>query len=386
MIADPFAGARIAVERLAQRRWGKQCRVTGYHVLTRRASTVARIDLAGAPVSTAIVKHLETPVDRFADVLADHPEFANELLNHRFLAQVGLAGGLTPELFDDDPGGMLLFADLGDADAVPERGFDTLVPALGAALATLHGATRGRGGDYAALRTALGMGDARDDRRKYGAPGMMRLYQAGVARCLLMEGMGFRTMAALARELEQVEGMIDSPDGFHALIHDDLSNARQTFEVGTRLVLLDWEQAKYGHALLDFVKPMVGKFEVELDSGISGWQCPGFPVALPEEYRRLLARDHGVAFDDAQWSAHLAAALIFGALALVGRMTVWDPRRPLRGSPLQNTHAILRRLAELLAGNAAFPALGGFLHGYLAALLDPAVTDRAARSGSATVR
>jgi len=371
MIADTLIGARMAVERLAQRRWGKQCRVTGYRMLTRRAALVARIQLDGAPVATAIVKHLEAPMELFADILADHPEFANELLNHRFLARAGLGGALTPELFADDPGGMLLFADLGDADAILPRGFDELIPALATALAALHGTTRSLADDYAALRMEMELGDARDDRRKYGLPGMMRLYQAGTARCLAMEGMGFRTMAALARELEQVEQMISDPGEFRALIHDDLSNARQTFDTGDRLALLDWEQAKYGHALLDFVKPMVGKFEIELETGISAWQCPCFPIALPHDYRRQLARDYGMAFDDAEWNANLSAALIFGSLALIGRMMAWDSRRSLRGSPLQNINGISRRLAELLADNPEFPALRSFLRDYLVSLTNP---------------
>jgi aminoglycoside phosphotransferase (APT) family kinase protein len=176
-------------------------------------------------------------------------------------------------------------------------------------------------------------------------------------------------MAALAQELEDVQRMIAQPGPFAALIHDDLSNARQTFEVEGRLMLLDWEQAKFGHALLDFVKPMVGKIEVELDTGISAWQCPGFPIALPDAYRRLLARDHAVALGDADWDANLSAALIFGALALAGRLVVWDPRRALRGTPQQNINGVLRRLLQLLPGSAPFPAMRGFLRGHLPAPL-----------------
>lgn len=350
-------------EALARTRFGESCRVVDYRLLTRRAASVARVRLTGAPVETVIVKHLDAPATA-AEMAADYPEFANEALNYRFLDALGLSGTLAPALIGEDPAGILMLGDLGDAYALPQRGYEHLVPALARALALLHGTTCGNVADYDALRMRAGLGSRSEDRRKYGAPGVRRLFQAGAALCLATEGRSHRQVAALAREFETVEAMMVAPGDYLVLIHDDLANARQTFHAGEAMYLLDFEQAKYSHALLDFVKPMIGKFEVDEVRGISGWQCPAFPIDLPARYRILMAEEHGRS--PPEWDENLAAALIYGAVGLVGRMAAWDSRRRLRGTRRQNINGVIHRLSTLLTVFAAFPAVRAFTADYTA--------------------
>ena len=358
-------GAEYASERteaLIKARFGEDCRVVGYDRLTRRAAAVARMRLAEAPVETVIVKHLDRPWAT-AELVADHPEFANEALNYRFLDSIGLCGTVPPGLIGCDPSGVIVLADLGDFAALPERSFDHLVPALARSLALLHSATHDRAEAYDSMRSEAGLGSRSDDRRKYGAPGARRLFHAGAALCLATEGLSHRQTAALAREFETIEAMVVAPADYLALIHDDLANARQTFDTDEAMFLLDFEQAKYSHALLDFVKPMIGKFEVDEVQNVSMWQCPAFPLDLPSRYREILAADFGRSLP--AWDANLAAALVYGAMGLVGRMAAWDPRRRLRGSRRENIRGVIHRLSTLLAELDAFPAVRSFAGDFL---------------------
>ncbi len=371
MTVDAAAGE--AVGSLARRLYGNGCRVSSYDRLTERVSSVARLRLSGAPIASAIAKHLPRPAHSNEAMIVDDPEFANELLCYRFLQGIGLDGAVAPALLGFDSAGVLLLADMGDAGAQPQRGFDYLVPALAKALARLHGSTAGRAADYDVLRYASGLGTRQDDWRKYGIPGTVRLFHAGAALCLSFENRQQRDIGALAKDLAQVEAMIAAPGAHLALVHDDLANARQTFDAGEQLYFLDFEQAKFSHALLDFAKPMIGKFEVDDRINVTRWQCPGFPPELPAQYRAVMLDEFGQSFPDGEWNVQLAASLIFGALGLVGRMAAWDPRRVLKGTPRQNVNAVLHRLSVLLAEQDVFAATRAFLDDYLEDLLTPCV-------------
>lgn len=351
--------------------YGATCEVAAYDKLTERVASVARLRLAGGGPNLAVAKHLSRPISSAKELIEDDPEFANEVLCYRFLKDVGLDGAIAPTLLGFDLSGVLLLQDLGDAAAQTPRGFDYLVPALGRTLAQLHGDTCGRVEEYLLLRRAMGLGDLQDDWRKYGIPGSRRLFHAGAALCLACEQRYQRDIGALARELAEVEAMITAPGDYLTLVHDDLANARQTYDTGARLYLLDFEQAKFSHALLDFAKPMIGKFEVDDRTNVTSWQCPAFPLALAAHYRDVLRTDFGRTYPDSGWTRNLAAALIFGAMGLVGRMASWDPRRRLQGTPRQNVNAVLHRLLVLLAQLNAFDAVRAFLGDFLDDLLTP---------------
>lgn len=174
------------------------------------------------------------------------------------------------------------------------------------------------------MRVEAGLGGPSQDRRKYGTPGVRRLFGAGVALCLGTEGLTLRQMGAMAEGFDAVEAAMDDPGPYRSLIHDDLLNASQTVDIGDTLFLVDFEQAKVGHALLDFAKPMIGKFEVDETRRVWGRQCPGFPLELPTRYREL--PEATITLPDRYW--HLGAVLIHGATQLIGRMAAWDPARP----------------------------------------------------------
>ena len=133
---------------------------------------------------------------------------------------------------------------------------------------------------------------------------------------------------------------------------------------GDELYLLDFEYARYAHALLDLCKPMLGKFEMEVETGLYVWSCPGFGPGLADAYRAALREMHGTTFDDDAWTPALAAALAASALALVGRLAELEPERRLAGTVAENVNGILYRLLQLL-GDMPYPAARAFIARHL---------------------
>ena len=352
------------VRALLGARWGGDVEVAGREVLASRAAIVARLALAGrgAP-ATVVVKHVFAA--EWGDAGRIDPEFSEEMAAHRFLAEIGAEEGLKPRLLAWDARGIMVFDDLGRDPSPRMRTFGELTPMLARAFARLHGRTAGREGDYLRLRASAGLPAPADDRRRYGGPAQARRRAAGAAHLLALARLRAEVDAdALAAELADAVARVESPGPFPALIHDDVANARQTFEVGDELYLLDFEYARYAHALLDLCKPMLGKFEMEVETGLYVWSCPGFGPGLADAYRAALREMHGTTFDDDAWTPALAAALAASALALVGRLAELEPERRLAGTVAENVNGILYRLLQLL-GDMPYPAARAFIARHL---------------------
>ncbi|MEA2720548.1 MAG: hypothetical protein QOJ39_2412 [Candidatus Eremiobacteraeota bacterium] len=338
-----------AIAELVRARWGSSAAITGSVPLSARASLSVRAALSGpgAPDSI-IVKHVRAE-ELGADLSVTNPEFLEELAAHRFLRAAGAEARLKPALIADDPRGIMVFEDLGREPYVRMRTFEELVPMLATAIARLHTAGAPRIDAYLDTRAALGLAG---DRRRYGTPAQASRVERA-ARAVLRESGAL----GVARELDDVLACIADPGAFRTVVHDDLGNARQTFEVGHALYLLDFEYAKVGHALLDLGKPMIGKFEVHLESGVYGWTCPRFPIELAGAYRAQRAQLGGTEFDDAAWRRALAASLLWTGLSLIGRLATLEPDRNLLGTVPQNANGIVARTLELVEPLAEFPQL-----------------------------
>lgn len=346
---------------LLREHWGA-VDIVGRQVLASRSAIVARLALTGGTGAprTVVVKHVFP--NAWGDPARTAPEFVEEQAAHRFLASTASEEGLKPRLLAWDPQGIIVLEDLGRDPAPRMRTFDELVPMLARAFARLHGRTRGREGEYLRLRAGAGLPLPDVDVRRYGGPAQARRRVKGAAH--LMELAGWRggvDLGVLQKELETAIAAVEAPGPFAALIHDDVANARQTFDAGDELFLLDFEYARYAHALLDLCKPMLGKFEMEVNTGLYVWSCPGFSPALAATYREALREMHDVAFQDGVWSHGLAAALVASALALVGRLAELEPDRRLAGTVAENVSGVLYRLQSLLQANAPYPVIRAFI-------------------------
>jgi hypothetical protein len=337
-----------------RQRFGAATAAAEFEPIARRTSVSGRLLLrgAGAPASV-FVKY---PA---ADASASRAEFDEELLALRFLESQPARPPFWAALLAWREHRYLVQTDLGRMPPAPARGFDYLVPRLARSLARLH--ATGWGSEaytaYHRLRTTAGLApDPAADHRRFGLPALHQLFQQGSSHVLHWAAPTGPVHLALGAELAHAQAAIATPGPWRTLIHDDLCNARQTFEVDDELYLLDFEWAKYSHALLDLGKPMLGKIERHLPTGTYLWNNPRFPPTLTTTYRAELAQLIGMAVPDATWDEALAAAYVFHALGLIGRLLQLRPTQPLLGTVAENRNGILYSLYQLLPP-AAYPQL-----------------------------
>jgi len=327
--------------------FGSEVLIETYELLTRRASIVARVGLKDAKDHSVIVKH--APDFTYAPN-SSSLEFREEQLAYSFLQKITAKGKYKPELVGLEKGRVLIMEDLGTKDQYSQnKSFNYLVPKLAKSIAHLHGAAYGKYDEYVALRPSMDLKLDKDERR-YGKDAYELLYRKGKDYLLNRYDLSpVRThQSTLFSELDNILKFIKNPQSYLSLIHDDLGNVRQTYEFEGKLLLLDFEYSKYTHMLLDFVKPMIGKFEESTQDGFYRWTQTQFPLALTKEYRKHLKQDYNLSFDDEEWDFNLYCALSYGAIGLIGRLCYLEPEKRLLGSVLENMKGILNRLNVLL--------------------------------------
>lgn len=365
MGADAFEHALAA---LLVHRFGAGTRIVGRTALSRRMATVTRLAMSGpnAPASV-IVKHV--PVDVFAPGrLPPVPEFVEEQVVHRFLDGIGATPGLKPVLLAHDPDGITVLEDLGPTGSPVVRTRAELMPRLVRALCRLHGRTLGREDEYQALRREAGLPPPDEDRRRHGPP--LEAARAAHGRTGLLHLAGpwlpSPLLELLNRELDTVFALVERYPDVRALIHDDLANARQTFEIGGETLLLDFEYSHFAPPLYDLTKLLLGKFETEILTQDYRWVCPAMPLAFADMYRDTMMREYGLSFSDIDWKATLAACLVYAALALLGNLAAVGLERQLRGSVQSHINIVLDRLSSILAPWCPFPTLLGVVGAFRA--------------------
>lgn len=341
--------------------------------ISQRSAITMRVRLSGTDAPESVfVKHLhnsEYPAERIYET---NVEFAEELLALQFLEQCKPSQPFRAKLIAGDARGLIVLEDLGPEGHPVMRDFDELVKLVSAPLAAMHAATRNRMDLYLQLRSEAQLGDLDSDRRRYGKPAQRmrfalgRDYLVGKSAAQSARQSAAQSHEQLREELNAAAAEIESPGEFFAFTHDDLGNARQTFEVGDQLYLLDFEYAKAGHCLIDLCKPILGKFELSLDSGAYLWTNPNFPLAFAAAYRRRWQDETGLIIDDARWDNALSCALVYHACTLVGRLMHLEPDRHLLGTVQQNINGILYRLTEVLPASY-YPVLRAFIEDFLGA-------------------
>ena len=361
------AGRRDELDALAKRVFGRNTLISHVEKISERGAIVARLRLKNASVPNVIAKYTREPVRVGKTVDRDKVEFVEEQLAHRFMATLSGGEKCKPDLLYAAPEGIILLEDLGPDARKSRQNYGFLIPRLAEAIAHLHAAGRGQYEKYCEMRLLAGLGTPMEDRRRYGKPAYRFLYRAGMDFVLTrFEVSALRyNKSAIEAELMEVARLIDNPGPFLTFIHDDLGNARQTFEVDDKLLLLDFEYSKYSHALLDFAKPIMGKFEISLKSGVYAWTGSNFSLELIDHYRKFNEAVYGIRIEPPVWQAAVTAAMTYAALTLVGRLCHLERDRNLRGTVKQNIQAILRNLFGLPGIQQSLPATTGFIAAYL---------------------
>ena len=340
------------VERLEDRLrqlYGTATRVVGTRPISRRAAISVRAEISGSNCPRFIfLKHIFPECYPANDLPREHIEFAEELLAQRFLESCPPAAPYRPRLLAWDADGFFALEYLGESGHGEMRTYDYLVPRIAHALALQHASTIGHETNYYELRRESGLGSAEDDKRRYGGPAQQ--WRFGMGRDYLLRSAAERGVETTYadEEFERARAFVTNPGRLNAFIHDDLGNARQTFEVDDRLYLLDYEYARYGPGLLDLCKPMLGKFELDYENDTYLWSNAGFSRDLADAYRQSLVELGGPTFTDAEWDNALTAVLTFHALTLIGRLMHLEPDRRLVGTVRQNINSIIYHLYHLL--------------------------------------
>ena len=356
------------LETLIKATFGQQTEITRHQQLSQRAAIVFRLYLTKAPVNSVIAKFTHETITSNNDIPSHQVEFTEEKLVHYFLSKLNYPEKIKANLLAHSEQGIMLLEDLGKENYPENRTYGFLIPRLADSLAILHGECMQQYESYLSLRRDFGLGEPEEDRRRYGKPAYQKLWQTGVTfiESRYETSVVRHQKEALMAELKETEQQIIEPGKFKTLIHDDLGNARQTFEYNDRVLLLDFEYAKYSHSLLEFTKLLMGKFELNLETGAYIWTGPHFPMELPETYRQQLAQRYHIQYEDKEWQTALMAAMSYGAITLIGRLCWLEVDRNLKGTVTQNIKAILKHLLKLLNHTEQQPLLQRFIQQYLA--------------------
>jgi hypothetical protein len=347
--------------------FGPATQVVGYECLANRLSHVARLRLAGAGAvpSSVIVKHLK-PGDAEQGIRsAQNVYFAEELAAHRFLQRIDGERDIKPRLLAADDRGVLLMEDLGSVNQASRRPFAFLVPALAQTFARLHARSTGRQDVLAALRRDIGLPDVAEDMRHSGNPIQAKVAELGRDH-LVNEARRLNGVPEpLRAELDRAFAVFADAGAMNLFIHDDVAHSRQTFDVGSGVLILDFEHARYSHALLDICRLLLGKYEIEGTTGRSLWLNPSFPLELLHTYRRCLEDETGERVPDDAWKEMAASVMLLSVCGLIGYLILSLRERPLLATPRQNVNGLLFRLGELFGDWAPFPVMRAFIPRYL---------------------
>lgn len=349
--------------------WGPDVEIAAAACLSRRLSPVCRLELKGGDAPASVILKQMWPEQIAAGApVATNPFFVAECIANQFLSEIGAEPGLKPMIYAADTRGIMLMEDLGRENYATMPTYASLCDPLARSLARLHARAQRHLDRYRALV----------DRSGLSAPGMDRrdCIQA-VQHAEAARAVDYLTRSAaqdgidpdpLRAELAEAIALIAAPGPFETLIHDDLAHGRQTFLRDGTLLLIDFEHAQIGHALIDLARVVLGKMEAEMVSSERRqiWISANFPLILADRYRAILAREFDLRFDDEVWRSHLAAALVFGTLQVIGYAESRVARqRHMVGSLRQNINGLLYRLATLLDGFPVFPALQAFMLRFL---------------------
>lgn len=342
------------VEELLAQRFGARFDLLEYRGLARRVSRVGRIAAAprgGGLARSFIVKHV--PEHAYGAPAAWSREFREEAAAYELFSILEPPFLERPERLGFHPSGLLLLEDLGPT--LNQRPVEAdLSGAFATLFARLHAATAGQKRAHDEARARFGLTPGAPDERQDGVENRGRQFEAGAhvlaEWCALL---GLCPGAALLELLAEARRGVETPGPLHAVTHDDLAHGRQCAFRDGRMLMFDFEHARYGFALLDLAKALVGKFERHHPTRVMVLSWPGMERALAIRYRQELARAGGPELSDGAWDAALADAMVFTTVCQLGVLRFIIDRGQVQGTLLPNMRKLLRRMEAVLEGNAA---------------------------------
>jgi hypothetical protein len=322
----------------------------GLDPLNRRQDVrVWRVTLTDESGKTyhAVAKHLAMP-----DIL----DFKLEHANYTFLQLHRERFSLFPQLLSQEPD-LLLLEDLG-SENFQFGSVEAILDAIAATFAHLHVAFAGLENEYITVRARFGLPAAQDEPRRNSEAGRINETANGAATIAsymkLMSICSEETFLAAVQPC--IDLIFDKQSPMRTFIHDDVADRRQTMIRDGKIYLLDFEHAKYQHALMDLAKLLIGKVEHDALRQGMFYNHPNIPVSLVTHYRKYRLEHGAKEFEEKEWERHLAAALTVQVLLLVARMLVLDGQKfvaPISGI----IRELLERLKLQLKDNTAFPEL-----------------------------
>lgn len=365
------------IKQQLQHLWQMDVEITDCQPLSNRISVVRRIFLEGSglPYSTLIVKHIQTdqyPAQKLEDIAQ---ELREEMACYEFL-QEAAGFALCARMLLADSRGFIVLEDVSEGDDSPLEDLDTLSSRLANTFAQLHITTYGKENHYLNIRQKALLPERQEDQRSYSLAAHRRRYRSGAA-CLkdYCQILGIGVPPTYHAYIDLAEAEMENPGPFLCFVHDDMANARQVIKRRNQFYLLDFENAKYSHALLDLCKPLAGKFEMLLDSGEFFYANPNFPLTLVQQYRERIQQHYGREFDDAFWDAAFTQALIYHGIALVGKLVEISAERRLRKNFAFDLFTILYRHSSLLSAFTTYSPVKKLMSDLLQALYQPEFND-----------
>lgn len=355
------------------RLWGDDLRVCTYEPLSERISCVARVHLEGshAQAPTIIVKHM--PLNLYPAQRPENipQELYEEAVCYQFFQQE-TRFTLAAQLYAFDERGFMLLQDLGTEGIGEEESLEVLSARLAHTFSSLHLATFNKGDRYQKLRDKAGLPKPLNDPRAYSLSAHRRRFRLGAATIKDYSNiMGLSIPASFSQYIDLIEAEIENPGIFLCFVHDDMANARQVIKRNHQFYLIDFENAKYSHALLDLCKPLAGKFEMLLEDGDFFYANPNFPVGFIDDYRLELFNLGEKTFKQTQWDSAFTHALLYHCLALVGKLIEISSQRKLRKDFAFDLCTILSRHLLLLSHFDTFTPLRSLLDDLLAKIYRP---------------
>lgn len=250
----------------------------------------------------------------------DPTDFHSECANYLFLQKYRDRFDRFAELLAMESD-VFVIADLGSAFYQFESN-ERVLEAIADTFARMHVYLAPFEREYDEIRAAQGLPSQREENRRNSEAGRRETAQRGVTMLAdYVSLMGIAPTEPFTRQAEECFDIIFDPASpFRTFIHDDVADRRQTIVRDGRVYLLDFEHAKFHHALMDLAKLMIGK--VEHHSELQGmfYNHPNIPSELIGKYRERWASLGARELSTDEWDRNVVAAFVTQVMLVIGRI------------------------------------------------------------------
>ena len=283
---------------------------------------------------------------------SNYQAFEQERSCYQFLSTLENDFKLCPKLIKASPE-LLLLEDLGP-DRFDYDSDEAVMLSIATTFAKLHSASQGKYQHYQQLREKRGIADT--GARQYSNQQCRWFFQSGSDLIATVATQLSLATDEFTKQMAQVQHAIDNPGEFQALVHGDILNRRQSVSIDGAFYLLDFEQARYTHALIDIATTLVGKFDLRRATQRYFLNHPEFTIDFAESYRQILQTEHNISYSQQQWQQALASALIY--VSLINIAALMEIPEHYQGHQSINDYfkGLLLRLLDLLAQGEEFAA------------------------------